>query len=372
MLSIQSLTLHRFRNHRFTEIHPLQGSVILTGPNGAGKTNILEAISLLSPGRGLRKARLREMCSQQSDTPWVVSADIDGLQGNAHIGTSLDPQSERERRLIKIDGEKERSQTALAEYLAISWQTPQMDGLFLASDGERRRYLDRLIYGFDAAHLTRVNQYEHAMRERNRVLAQGPADANWLHALEQQMASNGVAIASARLEVLARLNASMQTAQDHFPRAMLSMAGELEGWLQEDDASAAEEKAATAFEQYRPRDAAAGRALFGAHKSIWQVMHQEKQMHAAYCSTGEQKALLLSILLAHARARKDWLGLAPVLLLDETVAHLDETRRAALAEALVSLKTQAWLTGTDAADFAAFEDFATLWRVVDGMLEEQP
>ncbi len=366
MLAIGSLNLHYFRNYAFAELQTDGRSVVLTGPNGAGKTNILEAISLLSPGRGLRKARLGDLKQQHVSQPWVIAANVSGLQGDAHLGTSLDPEADSERRLIKIDGEKAKSQTALAEHLAVAWQTPQMDGLFLASDGERRRYLDRLIYSFDPAHLTRVNGYEHAMRERNKLLADGRCDPAWLGALEETMAQMAVAIAAARLELIDRLNASISNASGYFPKAVMSMQGDVEALVQAHASSDAEYAVQEKLAANRRPDTGAGRALYGTHKSLWCVMHAGKQQEAAYCSTGEQKALLLSIMLAHARARKDWLGKAPVLLLDEIVAHLDIIRREALAEALEGLNTQVWLTGTDAADFQAFEGFAQHFEVREG------
>jgi DNA replication and repair protein RecF len=365
MLVIGSLSLHHFRNYAFAELQTEGRSVILTGPNGAGKTNILEAVSLLLPGRGLRKARLSDLKRQANAQPWVIAADVSGLQGAAHLGTSLDPESDTERRLIKIDGEKAKSQTALAEHLAIAWQTPQMDGLFLASDGERRRYLDRLICSFDPTHLTRVNGYEHAMRERTKLLADARPDAAWLGALEEKMAQTAVSIAAARLELIERLNASISNASGHFTKAEMAMQGDVETLVQSNASSDAELAVQEKLTANRRPDATAGRALFGTHKSLWRVTHSAKQQEAAYCSTGEQKALLLSIMLANARARKDWLGKAPILLLDETVAHLDVTRRGALAQALEALNTQVWLTGTDAADFQVFERFAQHFEVRD-------
>lgn len=361
MLSIHQLTLHHFRNHAHFELHTGGQNIILTGANGAGKTNILEAVSLLSAGKGLRKAPLAQMRCQQGDASWVVAASVRGLQGSVHVGTALDAgtASSRERRLIKIDGELAKSQTALAEHLAIVWHTPQMDGLFLASDGERRRYLDRLIFSFDSAHVARVSHYEHAMRERNRLLAQHGArsDGAWLSALEEQMAQGSISIAAARLSLIERLTQAIAAAQHPFPRAQLAMQGLPESLLLEQGASAsdAEAQLRAQLAASRPRDAAAGRALVGAHRSMLLVRHLGKNIAADQCSTGEQKALLLSILLAHAAARRDWLGAAPIILLDETVAHLDEARRKALSVALAALQTQVWMSGTDVADFVDFE-----------------
>lgn len=369
MLSIHSLSLHHFRNYTEATLHSDCRCIILSGPNGAGKTNILEALSLLTPGRGLRKSKLVDLRCQSQPQPWVVAADCIGFQGKVHIGTALEVEGESEKRLIKIDGEKVRGQTALSAHLSLIWQTPQMDGLFLASDGERRRFLDRLVYQFDAAHSARVNAYDYATRERNRLLATRQTDDGWLRAHEQQMAEKGVAITLARLELIARLNASITEDISAFPQAHLELKGPMEQMLLDGQAAVdVETKWAQKLTSLRLADQSAGRATWGCHRSGLFVTHQVKQMEAAYCSTGEQKALLLSILLAHARARKHWLGAAPILLLDEVVAHLDEQRRAALAEALNALETQAWLTGTDGADFSAFLADAARFEIAAGRI----
>lgn len=381
MLCIRSLALHHFRNYTYAALDSDAPCVILSGPNGAGKTNVLEALSLLSPGRGLRKSKLAAMTQAVSSPPergggpkgWTISAQCDGMLGPVHIGTALDMQSGSERRLVKIDGEAAKSQTALTQHLAISWQTPQMDGLFQESDSARRRYLDRLVYGLDPEHLSRVHAYEHAMRERNRLLGDGRMDALWLSALEERMAQTGVAVCLARLEAVERLNTAMQAhGQGAFPRAQLALKGPMEQALQDGQAALdVEGKWMDRLASLRLADRAAGRATWGCHRSGFLVTHEAKQSEAAWCSTGEQKALLLSILLAHARARKDWLGAAPLLLLDEVVAHLDAQRRAALADALEALKTQYWLTGTDAADFSAFAQAASRFKVDAGSFVKQ-
>lgn len=370
MLSVHQLSLHHFRNYASVTLEAGGRSVILTGPNGAGKTNLLEALSLLVPGRGMRKCRLSALSARPGDAGWVVAAQVEGFDGRVQIGTALDEQAGGEKRLVRLDGFPAKSQTVLAEHLAISWQTPQMDGLFLDSQGARRRFLDRLVYQSDTAHLSRVARYEHAMRERNKLLAQPTvADAAWLSALEETMAQHAVAIAVARAALLDRLNRVLAQQEGAFPKALLRLDGELEQLLERQSASEAELSLARLLAENRPRDRAAGRTLSGAHRSELIVLHDAKQMEAAYCSTGEQKALLLSILLAHALVRKQWRGQAPLLLLDEVVAHLDQTRRAALAEALEALQTQVWLTGTDAADFRAFQHMARHFSVHNGALQ---
>ncbi len=364
MNRILTLSLTHFRNHTQLQLAPQGCSVILTGPNGAGKTNVLEAVSLLSPGRGLRKAKLGDMttfgphprvggkdggqheaAAVGERVAWTVAARCSGLQGHTHIGTASDRSASSDRRVVRIDGENV-SQNTLSRHLAILWQTPQMDGLFLGSGSDRRAFLDRLVYSADAAHAARVNAYEKAMRERNRLLADEAPDNGWLEALEQRMAGEGEAIARAREETVARLNAAMQHTDSAFPKARLAIHCEVT------DAPAFAAQLARA----RPRDAAAGRALGGVHRAALSAFHIDKNREAGQCSTGEQKAVLLSILLAHARARARCAGAAPVLLLDEVVAHLDETRRRALFEAIAELGAQAWLTGTDAGDFSAAGD----------------
>lgn len=288
-----------------------------------------------------------------ADDVWTIAAQCDGLQGEAQIGTGLDGESVVERRLVRIDG-KNCSQMTLANHLAIVWQTPQMDGIFLGSGTDRRAFLDRLVYGFDSKHATRVNAYEKAMRDRNRVLAGELHDIGWLNALEARMAAEGVAIAAARNDTLARLNAAMQAAQTSFPKARLMIDGPVELALNDRMRPAdAEAVFAQELAENRRRDERAGRALAGVHRSVLSAYHLGKEREAAHCSTGEQKAVLLAILLAHARARADWLGAAPILLLDEVVAHLDAQRRRELFGEIEALGAQAWLTGTDAADFSA-------------------
>lgn len=366
-LGVTGLALTDFRNYLDMQIdvggHRV---VVLTGHNGAGKTSVLEAVSLLSPGRGLRKAKLREITHRRRDVNgWVVGAQVQGAQGHVHIGTGLDASARTERRVVKIDGGKPRTQQALAEHLSISWQTPQMDGLFQDAQGERRQFLDRLVYNFDPQHVSRINTYDQLMRERMQVLHSDFPDPAWLKALEQKMAAQGLAIAAARLEMVDRLNRTIMLSESGFPKAHLSLEGEVEESLRRGEAAVDVEVAfAQRLERARPVDKAAGRTLKGTHRTIFTVLHLLKNIEAAFCSTGEQKALLLSILLAHARARKEWYGAAPIILLDEVVAHLDEKRRAELFHEIADLGAQTWLTGTDVADFSALPA-GGLWLKVE-------
>lgn len=348
-LSVTSLTLSYFRSYPSLQLSLNPSPVIITGHNGAGKTNILEAISFLSPGRGLRNAKLTDIDHQGHPHPWAIASVLQTTQGETAIGTGRSPSSgnERAKRVIKIDGEFVRGQAELASLFSVIWLTPQMDQLFLASSSERRRFLDRLVYTFDPEHARRVSVYEYAMRERAKLLQQGCNDNRWLEALEGKMAEAAIAIAVARKEAIDILQQAILQATTPFPKAIIGIEGNIEQWVAEMTAIQAEEKLMAAWKDSRKVDGITGRTTIGTHRSDFTARHAEKNMPAALCSTGEQKALLLSITLAEARARANWRRSVPVLLLDEVVAHLDENRREALFEELRSLKAQAWLTGTD-------------------------
>ncbi|MFZ5790246.1 MAG: DNA replication/repair protein RecF [Pseudomonadota bacterium] len=384
------LVLAEFRCYRDATLETDARPVALAGPNGAGKTNLLEAISFLAPGRGLRRARLAEVERRPGSGgafgadgavpgPWAVAARLaivpDG--GEIEIGTGRDPaagEGGAERRLVKIDGQFQKSQAALAERLAIVWLTPQMDRLFLDGAGDRRRFLDRLVYGFDAAHASRLSAYEQALRERARLLApqngraSGAAEAAWLDGLEAQMAELGVAIAAARRDLLQRLRGAAADGFGPFPGAALTLAGAVDDWLGQMPALAAEEALKRRLAETRAQDAQQGGAAAGPHRSDLAVTHLGRGRPAGECSTGEQKALLLAILLAYARALGLARGAQPLILLDEVAAHLDRRHRRALFEALLELGAQAWLTGTDLEIFAELGAAAQFVAVDEGRL----
>ncbi len=357
--------------------------MVLTGPNGAGKTNLLEAISFLAPGRGLRHAGLAAIDRRRppadgtgddgavSGSAWAVAARVSRPEGVVEIGTGRDAAAEpgRDRRLVKIDGDFVRGQAPLAELLGVVWLTPQMDRLFLEGAGARRRFLDRLVYGFDPDHASRVAAYEHALRERARLL-RGVirGDGAWIAALEEQIAARGVAIAAARRDLAARLDRAIAEGAGPFPKASLRVEGLVESWLDEMPALAAEDRLRARLAEMRPRDAETGGAAVGPHRSDLAVVHLAKGMPAADCSTGEQKALLISIVLAHARLQTAARGAAPVLLLDEVAAHLDPSRREALFEAVLAVGAQAWLTGTEEELFHPLGDRAQFFRVRDAVI----
>jgi DNA replication and repair protein RecF len=384
-VALTRLRLSAFRCYAEAALDTDARCVVLAGPNGAGKTNLLEAISFLAPGRGLRQARLsavdRRLGAEESASlPWAVAARVSRPEagtgfGSVELGTGRDPaESARERRVVKVDGAFAGSQATLAEWLSVLWLTPQMDRLLLEGSSARRRFLDRLCYGLDAAHAGRVAAYEHAVRERARLLRDGATpgqaapDPVWLGVLEEQMAGLGVAVAATRRDLTARLNGVMESTAGAFPRAILAIAGAPEAWLDDAPALAAEERLRAALAASRVEDAASGMTRWGPHRSDLAVAHGRTGMPAAECSTGEQKALLLSILLAQARLLAAERGMTPVLLLDEVAAHLDEGRRAALFEALLALGAQAWLTGTDEQLFAPLDGQAQFFRVRDAVV----
>ena len=342
---ISRLILTDFRNHAASTIAPGGGFIVLTGENGAGKTNVLEAVSLLAPGRGLRRAALSAMARQGGEGGFGVAAVV---AGDVDLATGTLP-SAPERRQVRVQGTAAAA-TSLPEWLTVLWLTPATDRLFVEPAGERRRFLDRLTLALSPGHATHAARYEAAMRERNRLLAdERPADPAWLTALEARMAEHGAALDAARAEAVRLLAERLADAPaGPFPRARLRLEGE-----------AVEPAAfARALELGRRRDAAAGRTLVGPHRADLAVVHLEKEQAAALASTGEQKALLLGIVLAHAELVAERTGRAPVLLLDEVAAHLDPLRREALFARLAG-RGQVWMTGTEPALFAAVGGTAT-------------
>ncbi|MEX0697981.1 MAG: DNA replication/repair protein RecF [Dongiaceae bacterium] len=373
------LDLSDFRCYARATIEIDARPVVATGPNGAGKTNLLEAISFLAPGRGLRHARLgavdRRVTGEAAAAtaalrPWAVAARLARPEGVIEIGTGRDPAAERPRRAVKIDGAFVRGPAVFADLVGVLWLTPDMDRLFLDGPAERRRFLDRLVYGFDPDHAARVAAYDHALRERARLLrdARGAGEAGWLTVLEAQMAARGVAIAAARRELVARLEIAIAAAVGRFPRPGLGVDGAVEQWLDAMPALAAEEALRDRLAAARRHDAETGGAAWGPHRSDFAVTHLGRGLPAAECSTGEQKALLISVVLAQARLQAAVRGAPPVLLLDEVAAHLDAVRRAALFDEILALGAQAWLTGTDEALFAPLGDDAQFLRVRDAAI----
>jgi len=363
-LFIRSLQLSDFRSHAELSLSLDARPVCLIGPNGAGKTNILEAVSMLAPGRGLRGAGLQELArgaeaAAERARPWSVFAEIEkaGEMYRLGVGAERTPEGGL-KRLARLDG-RSPSAGELAALLPMAWVTPAMDRLFAGPPGDRRRFLDRLTLARAPEHGQVAAAYERAQRERQRLLAEPAYDPAWIAGLEQEMAANGAALAAARVETLLRLRAAIAQEQGAaFPRADVDLEGGLESaFLAGRPSAEVEDGYADDLRRSRGRDAAAGRALSGPHRSDLVVRHTAKAMPAGLCSTGEQKALLLGLVLAHVRSLAADAG-PSLLLLDEAGAHLDEGRRAALAEEVLALSGQTWLTGTDESLFAGFGEQA--------------
>jgi DNA replication and repair protein RecF len=370
---ILKLTLTNFRNYHSASFEAGAKTIALVGPNGAGKTNLIEAISFLAPGRGLRRATLDEVAFSEGDGSWAVSAEIEGTLGLATLGTGIErPQDEGASlsRKFRIDREPASSAAALADHLRVIWLVPAMDSLFVGAPAERRRFLDRLVLAVDAEHGIRVNALERSLRSRNRLLEGPRPDTHWLDAVEHETAELAVAVAGLRVETVRRLEAVLDTRkQAAFPPVEIALDGWMEKLIPAHPASEIEERYRAVLRDNRSRDAAAGRTLDGPHATDLAVTYAHKGIAAADASTGEQKALLIGLILAHARLIAEMTLFAPVLLLDEVVAHLDPARRAALQAELGELNTQVWMTSADPALFAEVGDDALFVDVADGHLQ---
>lgn len=353
-LAITSLTLSHFRSHKAARLAFDGRPVALVGPNGAGKTNILEAVSLLSPGRGLRRAAAEDLARRPEAVGWKITAGVRGIAADHEIETGAGPG---EARFVRVDG-KAATQTALGRVLRILWLVPAMDRLWIEAAEGRRRFLDRITLSFRPEHAEVSLAYDKAMRDRNRLLKDQITDARWYGALEAQMVEAGTAVMANRRVALGRLMAA-QDQGSAFPQAGLALTGP------DGAPELAAEDLAVALADGRRRDMAAGRSLTGPHRSDLRAVYAAKGVEAAQCSTGEQKALLISLILANARALSADLGRAPVLLLDEVAAHLDIARRAALYDEICALGAQAIMTGTEADLFGSLGDRGQVMTVSD-------
>lgn len=369
MRHLSRLRLTAFRNYAAAALDLDSRHVVLTGSNGAGKTNLLEAISVLSPGRGLRGASFDTLQSQGSDLPWAVAATVDTDDGPSDIGTGATPEGGRR---VRINGANARSVEAMSDYLRVLWLTPSMDGLFSGPAGDRRRFLDRLVTTLIPSHSASVSDYEKAMRQRNRLLEDG-GDAGWLDAIEAQMAELGASIHLARTDSLTHLQTLIEQSldEDNFPAAHLALSPLFDDGTEPVSSAALESALAETWRVSRGVDRAAGRTISGPHRIDLEVTYRQKAMPAALGSTGEQKALLIGLILAHARLVKLRTAITPFLLLDEIAAHLDPDRRRALFSALDGLGTQCFLTGTDRVLFEALGERAQMVVVKDGRLARE-
>lgn len=367
---VTRLVLQDFRSYSSLAVETDAGLVALSGENGAGKTNVLEALSLFTPGRGLRRAELADMAREGCVRFSVFVSLRRGLDAEHALGVGLaGAPGERPARICRADGADVGSPSAFAEYLRLVWLTPDLDGLFRGPAGDRRRFLDRLVLAVDSAHGARVNALERATRSRNRLLEEPGADRRWLDAIEREIAEIAIAVAAARRETVERLSGLIARERDDsspFPYAGLALEGEVDALVAGAAAVDAEDSYRRTLRDYRARDAGAGRTLFGPQTSDLRVRHGPKDIAAETGSTGEQKALLIGLVLAHARLVRTMTGIAPIVLLDEVAAHLDPRRRAALYAALEALGGQVWMTGADPALFDDLPAGALHLRVEPG------
>jgi DNA replication and repair protein RecF len=370
---INRLALTHFRNYRAASITARGDMVALVGPNGAGKTNCLEAISFFAPGRGLRRATLEDVADNQGDGSWAVSAEVEGALGLATLGTGIEPprdDGQTMSRRCRIDREPVSSASAFGDHLRMVWLTPSMDGLFMGPASERRRFFDRLVLAIDSAHSSRVSALERALRSRNRLLEVRNFDDHWCAAIERETAELAVAVAASRGQTAIKLAAMLRArgAASAFPSAEIALDGWMENALLSEPATSVEDRYRAMLRDARARDAAAGRTLDGPHLTDLQVVYAPKGMPARDASTGEQKALLIGLILAHATLVSETTGIVPLLLLDEIIAHLDPGRRAALFTELGTLGAQVWLTGADPAAFAELGPAGEIFDVEAGQI----
>jgi len=368
---IRRLSLTNFRSYPLASLAVDRGPIVLVGQNGAGKTNLLEGISLLAPGRGLRRATIEDLAFSEGNGSWAVAAEVEGALGLATLGTGVEPPGGEPAisRKYRIDREPALSAASFAEHLRVVWLVPAMDGLFAGPASERRRFLDRLVLAVDAQHGSRVGALERSLRSRNRLLEERNPDPHWIDAVEHETAELAVSVAAARAETVRRLAGALAARSDTgsaFPWAEIALVGWIENAVAHHPATEIEDRYRAALRAGRARDASAGRTLDGPHLTDLSVAHGPKGLPAGETSTGEQKALLINLVLAHAGLVADMTGFAPVLLLDEVAAHLDPVRRAALYDALFALGAQVWMTGADPLAFVEIEARAEVFAVEPG------
>ena len=370
VLRLRRLVLTDFRNYATLTWRPRGQMSVLVGPNGSGKTNLLEAISLLVPGRGLRGARGADLPRRGGAGVWAAAGRFQTILGDTDIGTGTVPGGPGDRRVFRLDGAPPRNQAEIASRAAAVWLTPRMDRLFQEGASGRRRFLDRLVWALEAGHAREVAAHDAALAQRNRLLAEGRRDPAWLSGLEDAMARHGIAATAARMALIRGLNL-VQRAEAHasaFPAARINLICPIADRLAETPAVEVEDWFRATLAANRGRDAAAGMALLGAHRADMGLADAQTGTEAGLASTGQQKALLIGVILSHARLIAEARGFAPLLLLDEPCVHLDVARREALFQALLDSPAQVVMTGTDEETFAPVADQAGLWRAEDGVL----
>lgn len=372
---ISSLSLQDFRSYEQLSLDLGEAMVVaISGENGAGKTNILEALSLFSPGKGLRRADPADLARASGPGSYAISIDVNDGLTRTRLGTGVSSPSSP-RRTHRVDREPASSARAFTDHLRIVWLTPAMDGLFSGTGGDRRRFLDRLVLAMDSDHAARVSALEKALRNRNRLLEERVPDVRWLDAAEQEIAEYAIAVTLARAETIERLRCIIAESKDRespFPWADIQLLGDLDQIVSSQPALNAEEEYRKILRESRRRDAAAGRTLVGPQSTDLKVLHGPKNMEARRCSTGEQKALLVGLVLAQAALVRSATGIAPIALLDEIMAHFDPMRRRALFNILEQFGCQAWVTGADPAAFREIAGNRIFIKVTPGRAELSP
>lgn len=374
---ITRLTLNNFRNYDFLRINTDLSSVVITGENGVGKTNILEAISFLTPGRGMRSSKLSDVRKIGSlGQPWAISATISHNEEEFELGTGVEAtpletdSRTYEKRIVKIDNDKISSQMELGKYISAIWLTPQMDRLFRGGSAPRRSFLDRLVYAFDIEHAKRTSTFEHLSKEWAQILKTQKHDDTWLNSIEENMAGIGVAIAAARREQIARLNSFIEKEPDDiFPNVSLELDGTIERMLDDMPAIDVEDQYRGMLKKMR-QNVIYNVPIDGVSRTDFKLYYKEKNMPAELCSTGEQKSLLIGVILAQTKCQSIYKGFSPILLLDEVASHLDEIKREALLEKIKDMNLQTWITSTDADLFASMKNEAQFLTIKDGKVTQ--